>query len=186
MLTDSERAQLLSVARAAVGAAARREKKIHLPAARGALGQPRGAFVTLRIGGELRGCIGYVEATDPLLEVVARAATKAAREDPRFEPVSAAEVEHLEIEISAMSRVTPLPDPADIRLGVHGLIIELGGNRGLLLPQVPLEYGWTREEFLSHTARKAGLPASAWRDPLAKLFWFEAEVFDEHGVHDAG
>ena len=186
MLTDSERVQLLSVARAAVGAAARKEKKLALPAARGALAEHRGAFVTLHMEGELRGCIGYVEAAEPLVEVVARAAAKAAREDPRFDPVSAAEVDRLEIEISVMSPVTPVPDTAEIRLGVHGLIIELGGNRGLLLPQVPMEYGWTREEFLSHTARKAGLPASAWRDPLAKLFWFEAEVFDEHGVHHAG
>lgn len=177
---------MLGIARAAIGAAARREKKIVVPPVTGALAEPRGAFVTLHLQGELRGCIGYVEATDALMEVVARAAVKAATQDPRFAPVTADEAEGVEIEISVMTPVTPVTDPAAIRVGVHGLIIELGAQRGLLLPQVPVEYGWTREEFLSHTARKAGLPASAWRDPRAKLFWFEAEVFDEHGVHHGG
>jgi AmmeMemoRadiSam system protein A len=159
MLTDSERIKLLAVA--------------------------RGAFVTLHLRGELRGCIGYVEAEEALIEVVARAAVKAATQDPRFSPVGIEELEELEIEISAMTPVTPVTDPEKIRVGVHGLIVELGRKRGLLLPQVPEEYGWTREEFLGHTAEKAGLPMEAWRDPLAKLFWFEAEVFDRNGVHHA-
>jgi AmmeMemoRadiSam system protein A len=189
MLTYSERSALLAVARAAINGAARGDRAVKLPPSWGQLAEPRGAFVTLHQRGELRGCIGFIEASEPLIEVVARVAIKAAREDPRFTPVTAEEAETLEVEISVMSPLTPVKDPEEIRVGVHGLILELGAHRGLLLPQVPVEYGWTREQFLDQTARKAGLPPSAWRDPRAKLLRFEAEVFGEQSVkegHDGG
>jgi len=137
-----------------------------------------GAFVTLKINGGLRGCIGRVVGDLPLVETVSRMARSAAFEDPRFPPLSAGEFPRLEIEISILSPLTPCPDSDKIEVGRHGLLISKGGASGLLLPQVPVEWGWDRETFLAQCCRKAGLPSSAWKDQDARIFWFEAEVFD--------
>jgi hypothetical protein len=108
-------------------------------------------------------------------------AVAAAAEDPRFDPVAPGELPGLVFEISALTVPEPLPDPAAIEIGRHGLIASRGGRKGLLLPQVAPEWGWGREEFLSHTCLKAGLPADAWRHPGTLLEWFEAEVWSEAG-----
>jgi hypothetical protein len=136
-----------------------------------------GAFVTLKVGGRLRGCIGHVVGDRPLNETVARMAKSAAFQDPRFPPLSRGEFDNVDVEISILSPVVECPDPVKIEVGRHGLIIRKGSHQGLLLPQVAAEWGWDRETFLGHTAMKAGLPAEAWKDPEAKIFWFEAEVF---------
>lgn len=133
------------------------------------------AFVTLRRGDQLRGCIGHLEADRPLAEVVARAAVAAAFEDPRFPPVTAAELEDLAVEISVLGPMQPVRDPSTIEVGRHGLVVQSGRRRGLLLPQVAPEWGWDRETFLEQLCLKAGLPRGAWR--AAELFTFEAEVF---------
>jgi AmmeMemoRadiSam system protein A len=138
--------------------------------------------VTLRKDHELRGCIGYIESRFPLADVVGEVAVKAAFEDPRFPPLTVSELEEITIEVSVLSPLQPVHDLEEIQVGVHGLLIELAGRRGLLLPQVASEYRWDRETFLENTARKAGLPRNAWKDPQAKIYLFSAEIAGEE-VH---
>jgi AmmeMemoRadiSam system protein A len=178
LFTAEQQQSLLTLARAALTAAVA-ERRVALPdAVDTAFHAPLGAFVTLTIDGELRGCIGYPEPLFPLYETIVRAAASAALQDPRFPPVSPRELPEINIEVSVLSPLAPIAAEA-VEVGTHGLVIERGTRRGLLLPQVPAEYGWTREEFLGYTCRKAGLPGDAWRDPDAKLFGFTAEVFGE-------
>lgn len=176
-LTSDERMLLLGAARQAIGA--------HLT------GQPRpdpdpdgrlrdrsaGAFVTIRHAAELRGCIGDPEG-GPLLDVVMHCAVAAASADPRFPAITLAEYPRLEIELSVLGQIEPVTDPAGIEVGRHGLIVARGYRRGLLLPQVAIEWGWDCDTFLAHTCLKAGLPQDAWRRG-AEVFRFEAEVFGE-------
>jgi AmmeMemoRadiSam system protein A len=140
-----------------------------------------GAFVTLHLGVELRGCIGSLETDRPVTEVVERCAASAAREDPRFLPVTPAELDALDIEVSVLGPLEPLDpvDPAGVEIGRHGLVVEQGSRRGLLLPQVATERGWDQETFLAQACAKAGLPADAWRHG-AHVCRFEALVFGEH------
>lgn len=140
-------------------------------------GRELGAFVTLKRHGQLRGCIGNIVGQGPLYLTVWSMARAAAFEDPRFPPLSAAELADLEVEISVMGPLEPCPDPSLVEVGRHGLIMRQGARQGLLLPQVAVEWGWDREQFLAHTCRKAGLPAQAWRDPSTQIYWFEAVVF---------
>lgn len=161
-LTEDEGRRLLGIARQAIEAAVLERRQPDVEGYSGNLAEPGGAFVTLRREGELRGCIGHVEADEPLARTVANCAASAALYDPRFPPVSSAEVPHIHIEISVLSPLTDIA-PDAIELGRHGLMISSGFHRGLLLPQVPLEWGWDREEFLDQTCVKAGLPANAWR-----------------------
>ena len=137
-----------------------------------------GAFVTLRIGGDLRGCIGYPHAELPLVEVVQRCAVSAAIADPRFPALQAAEFGDVSLEISVLGPLEPVGDISEVTAGRHGLVVEHEGRRGLLLPQVATEWGWDAEEFASQTCVKAGLPRDAWRNG-AQLYKFEAEVFGE-------
>jgi len=177
-LTDAERQLLLRAARESI-AAHFHARQPPLPATTGALAGHRGAFVTLHGGdGELRGCVGLMRSDGPLLETVARMAVAAAIEDRRFEPVTRAELDHLSIEVSALSPLQPIR-PEDVEVGRHGLLIGQGGRRGVLLPQVPEAHGWDRETFLAQTCRKAGLPDDAWKKPGVELLAFTAEVFRE-------
>ncbi|HTL42911.1 MAG TPA: AmmeMemoRadiSam system protein A [Vicinamibacterales bacterium] len=172
------RAALLAIARGAVEDAV--ERRPPRAAAASDLPEASGAFVTLKKDGELRGCIGTLECRRPLGDEIARVAVSAAREDPRFPPVTAAELPALSVEVSVLGPLEPI-DPADpdaIVIGRHGLVVEQGWRRGLLLPQVAPEWGWDREEFLAHTCRKAGLPIDAWRHG-AHVYRFEADVFGE-------
>jgi AmmeMemoRadiSam system protein A len=141
--------------------------------------RPRGAFVSLkrRGGGELRGCVGRAAATEPLLALVARLAVAAASEDPRFEPVTFEELPSLSVQVSVLGPLLPV-QPAEVQVGLHGLLVSHLGRQGLLLPQVPWQQGWDRELFLDWTCRKAGLPADAWQQG-ATVYRFEAEVFGE-------
>jgi AmmeMemoRadiSam system protein A len=141
------------------------------------LAQPRGAFTTLHLGGRLRGCIGYVLPSGPLYETVAETARAAAFDDPRFEAVTEEEAPYLKIEISVLSVPQPIR-AEDVVIGKHGLIVSSGARRGLLLPQVPLEWSWDRETFLAQTCMKAGLPPNAW-ERGASIQAFTAEVFGE-------
>jgi AmmeMemoRadiSam system protein A len=137
-----------------------------------------GGFVTLHLNGNLRGCVGTVGATQPISRVVGDCAVAACSADPRFEPVGPAELEGLEIEISLLGPLEPVTAPDQIEVGRHGLVVEQGSRRGLLLPQVASEWKWDRETFLAHTCQKAGLARDAWKSG-AKVFRFEAEVFAE-------
>ena len=144
------------------------------------LAEMRGAFTTLHLNGKLRGCIGYVVPTQSLYRSVAETAQAAAFDDPRFLPVTAEEVAGLQIEISVLSPLRAI-DPKDVVVGKHGLIISEGSRKGLLLPQVPLEWGWDRETFLAQTCQKAGLAPDAWRQD-AEIQAFTAEVFGDGRV----
>jgi uncharacterized protein len=167
MLSKETKRELLRIARGAIEAALKHSSAAMPATVNEQLLQPCGAFVTLRIGHELRGCIGYIESLRPLDEVVAEVAPKAALEDPRFFPLSLAELEHVAIEISVLSPLRPI------------LLLELGLNRGLLLPQVATEYHMDRLAFLNATARKAGLADHAWREAEAKIYIFTADIIEE-------
>lgn len=136
-----------------------------------------GAFVTLKLGGSLRGCIGNVRGTGELYRTVWDMARSAAFEDPRFPPLTPGEFEAVEYEISVLGPIESCPDPGLVEVGRHGLIMSRDGRSGLLLPQVPVEWGWDRETFLAQTCVKAGLPRDAWREPATTILWFEAVIF---------
>jgi AmmeMemoRadiSam system protein B/AmmeMemoRadiSam system protein A len=140
---------------------------------------PCGAFVTLTESGNLRGCIGYVLAVAPLYRAVSEMAVNAAVRDPRFRPVQWTELKDIAIEISVLSPLSPCTDFRKVKVGKHGLLIRQGGRSGLLLPQVPVEWGWDRDEFLRQVCHKAGLPPDAYKAADAELFTFTAEVFHE-------
>jgi hypothetical protein len=183
-LSAEERATLLALARRALEAHVLAGKELVTTgvALTDALKQKRGAFVTLEVDGSLRGCIGYVEAMKPLWQTVVENAVNAAVSDPRFPAVTAAEVPAIHIEISAMTPLRQIRDVSEIQVGKHGLMMTRGWCRGLLLPQVATEYGWTRDEFLRHTCVKAGLPPDAWKDPQTRIEIFSADVFGEDEV----
>ncbi len=143
----------------------------------GALDEPRGAFVTIHAAGALRGCLGRLTSSC-LAAVVADLAAAVAHSDPRFVPVSAGELPHLDLEISVLGPEREVSRLDDIEIGRHGLIVEQGLRRGLLLPQVASAHGWDRTTFVEQTCVKAGLPADAWRHG-ARILCFEAEVFAE-------
>lgn len=140
--------------------------------------EKRGVFVTLHKDDNLRGCIGYPLPIKPLLEAVVDNAVSAALEDPRFPPVGPDEVDGLEIEISILSVPQEVSGPDQVEVGRDGIIISKGFARGLLLPQVPVEQGWSRDEFLSYGCQKAGLPADEWKKGV-KIETFQASVFGE-------
>lgn len=178
-LEAGDRAALLQIARAAVEAELRCQSAFALPAdLPGRLQEHAGAFVSLHAAEGLRGCIGYVEPRWPLAETVARAAGAAATRDRRFAPLLAAELVALQVEVSVLSAAVPVI-AAQIEIGVHGLILECAQRCGLLLPQVPLLYGWDVETYLEHLCGKAGLPAGSWRRDDARLLAFTAHVFSE-------
>jgi AmmeMemoRadiSam system protein A len=143
-----------------------------------ALEERRGVFVTLHRNGELRGCIGYPLPVKPLGEAVVEMAKAAAFEDPRFPPLEVGELEEIDIEISVLTVPEAVKDPQQVEVGRDGIIISKGWNRGLLLPQVPVEQGWNRDQFLSHGCLKAGLPSDEWRRSV-QIETFQAEVFGE-------
>jgi AmmeMemoRadiSam system protein A len=136
----------------------------------------QGIFVTVRVHGALRGCIGFVELRDSLPVQLREAARRAATADHRFMPVNASELPALTFDITLLGPLERLESPLDFTIGTHGLVIEASGRRGLLLPQVPLEYGWDREQFLEALCQKALLPAASWNRPDTALFRFEGHV----------
>jgi AmmeMemoRadiSam system protein A len=179
-LTEAERKTLLETARRSI--AARFEgRRLQAPEATPALRTPCGAFVTLKIQGSLRGCIGHITAAAPLIETVRDMALASAFDDPRFPPLTREELDRATIEVSALSPFRRARDTTEIQVGTHGILVRRTGRSGLLLPQVATEQGWDREEFLVHTCRKAGLPDDAWRDPETVIEIFSAIVFGEEG-----
>ena len=137
-----------------------------------------GAFVTLSINSNLRGCIGHFTGIGSLGRTIQSMASEAAFADPRFTPLSKEELKFVDIEISVLSPMLPI-NPEDVRPGIHGLYIRQGTRAGTLLPQVASEYGWSREEFLAHTCLKAGLPSDAYLGTTTEIFAYTAEVFNE-------
>ncbi len=176
-LNDDEKRTLHEIARQSIRSRCRGEPMPEFSSDSARLMEKTGAFVCLHKGEELRGCIGMIEAKAPLLETVKQMAVQAAFSDPRFCSVQEEELRDLDIEISVLTPLQPVKDPDEIEIGRHGLYIRKGHHSGLLLPQVASERGWSTEEFLRWTCRKAGLPEQAWKDPDAELFLFSADVF---------
>lgn len=180
MLDGNQRSQLLQIARESIAAVfAGRTPEVRAENVDEALRRPAGAFVTLTLEGDLRGCIGSIHPVAPLAEAVAMSALNAAFRDPRFAPLSRAEFARVAIEISVMGPIEPVGRIEEIEPGRDGLIVTRGRSSGLLLPQVATEYGWDRETFLRQTSVKAGLAPEGWRLPDCRIERFAAEVFGE-------
>lgn len=179
LLGGGEREALLRFARASILAALTGGPKPDPPKGPG-FESKAGAFVTLRRSADtaLRGCIGFVRADRPLVDVVADVAVAAALRDDRFDPVTADELESLDVEISVLGPTFRVR-PHEVVVGEMGLRVRARGRQGLLLPQVPQEHGWDRDTFLDRTCVKAGLPPSAWRDPSTQIEAFRCVVFGE-------
>lgn len=177
-LTPEEQRTCLRLAREALERYFKTGERLRSPVRSGPLKEKRGAFVTLTVDGDLRGCIGYPLPVKPLDETIVEMALAAATQDTRFEPLSANELKKLKIEISVLGLPEPVSDPKAIEVGCHGIIVSKGFYKGLLLPQVPVEHGWDRETYLCHGCLKAGLPPDEWKKG-AKLESFTAQVFSE-------
>jgi AmmeMemoRadiSam system protein A len=176
MLSEGDKNRLKQIASETVESWVRRGEKKEFDPPAGVLAEKGGAFVTLRHGGLLRGCIGLVEAIQPLWLTVRDMAVSASSRDPRFPPIREEELEGLDIEISVLSPLFPFEEPEDVNVGEHGLLIRKGHRSGLLLPQVAVEHGWDRETFLDQTCLKAGLPPGCWADRDTEILGFTAEV----------
>lgn len=192
MLSDEEGEFLLKLARKSINSYIKDKKIISPPhETPESLKETMGAFVTLnkkgsnRGKGELRGCIGYCEPIKPLVNAVIEVAISAATSDPRFPPVKESEMDEINLEISVLSKPklveveNPQEYPNKIKVGVDGLIVEKSFYKGLLLPQVPVEWNWDEEEFLCNTCMKAGLPSDCWYDSDTQIFNFQAQIFHE-------
>jgi uncharacterized protein len=178
-LDSTQRARLLRLARRSLETLVAGETLPQdEPDAGSVLARQDGVFVTLKRGGQLRGCIGKITSDTSLTRSVANLARSAAREDPRFPPLAAEELPQLHIEVTVLSPLEPISGPQDVVVGQHGLVAQRGFNRGLLLPQVATEQRWDAHTFVEQTCLKAGLPTDAWREG-GELFRFEAVFFGE-------
>ncbi len=178
MLTQTQKSELLSMARKSIRDYLKSGERQKIQTNDPLFLEKRGAFVTLKKGKMLRGCIGRVVADEPLIKVICDMAIEAATGDPRFPSVSESELDSLDIEISVMSPIKQITDISKIKIGTHGIIIRKGFASGLLLPQVATEYKWNTEQFLEQTCIKAHLNPDEWKKG-AKIFIFSAEVFGE-------
>ncbi|HMD43974.1 MAG TPA: AmmeMemoRadiSam system protein A [Candidatus Acidoferrum sp.] len=174
-LSKQERTEILQLARESLREAICHKRQILTVPDTGIFGLRRGAFVSLHLDGKLRGCIGIVEPAETLGRTIAECAVSAAREDPRFAPLRPEETENVQIEVSVLTPPAPIA-AEDVSIGEHGLLIEQGARRGLLLPQVAVEHGLDRERFLQETCRKAGLPLDAWKSKETRIFGFRCEI----------
>lgn len=179
--TQEERKLLLTTAHESILSLLEgRETELFVASAH--LAEPRGVFTTIYRNGDLRGCVGYPAPVLPLYRAVMETARAAASDDPRFAPVGLDEARGLQVSISVLSPLAAIR-AEDVTVGRHGLVISYRGQRGLLLPQVPVEHGWDRTTFLEQTCLKAGLPAGAWRTG-AQIEAFTAEVFSDVSTGD--
>jgi uncharacterized protein (TIGR00296 family) len=186
MLTPEEGRTAVHLARSTIEKAVNGERMV-LPGLPPVFLQRRGVFVTIKRQGNLRGCIGLPYPIRPLGDAIVEAAVSAALEDPRFPPVSQRELDGLDLEVTVLTEPQTLDCPPERRpdcvvVGKHGLIVSGLGTGGLLLPQVPTEYGWTSKEFLDQTCVKAGLPVGCWRRDDVAVLTFEGQIFDEKAV----
>jgi AmmeMemoRadiSam system protein A len=176
-LNAAQQQRLLTLARSALQRYLTTGERLEVRESDPALLRPAATFVTLRVRGQLRGCIGTTEPQAPLCQAVRDNAIAAGCYDPRFRPVARAELNDLEIEISVLSPLRKVRSADEIRLPQHGVVVMAGSRRGVFLPQVATETGWSREEFLNHLcADKAGLSPDAWRRG-ASLYVFTVQAF---------
>ena len=182
-LNKEEKKKLMSIAKASILEAVTGEGQADVQVSETRLKENCGAFVTIKKHGQLRGCIGYIQAVKPLHETVKDVAKSAAINDYRFSPVSKGELGDIELEISVLTPLKRISDVKEIEVGKHGLVMKRGFNSGLLLPQVPTEYNWDKQTFLEHTCLKAGLSKDSWKDESTEIYIFSAEVFSEKDLH---
>jgi hypothetical protein len=179
-LTSSDKKTLLELARQSIADGLKgKSPELEASKYKGILTEKRGAFVTLTIDGDLRGCIGYIRAVKPLYETIAEMAAQAAFHDPRFTPLTAKEFAKIQVEISVLTPMILVADPGEIQVGRDGLFIVKGYASGLLLPQVAVDYGWDRNTFLDQTCLKAGLPPGTWKQKDTEIYKFQADIFGE-------
>ena len=177
-LTPDEEKGCLRLARQALTHYFKTGSSLRTPVKEGVLKEKRGAFVTLTVAGDLRGCIGYPLPVKPLDETIIEMAVAVASQDTRFAPLASEEMDRLRVEVSVLGLPEPIASPTDVEVGRHGIIVSKGFNRGLLLPQVPVEHAWDRETYLLHGCLKAGLGPDEWKKG-AKIEVFTAQVFSE-------
>lgn len=178
-LTENEKSALLSIARKAVETCVRTGQTYIEPREEMALNVRSGCFVTIKQNGRLRGCIGNFQSENPLFREVAEMAVASATKDPRFYPMKEDDLSNFVLEISVLSPLRKIEDTAEIEVGRHGIYLEKGFYRGVLLPQVAIEHRWDRETFLKQTCLKAGLPTDSWKAEDAEIYVFSAQVFGE-------
>lgn len=176
-LTDKEKSVLLSIARNAIETFVKTGKKYVEPREEKALNMRNGCFVTLKQKGQLRGCIGSFQSELPLFKEVAEMAVASASKDPRFYPMKESDLEDFQLEITVLSPLHKIEDIEEIEVGKHGIYLEKGYYRGVLLPQVAVEHGWDRTTFLKQTCLKAGLPTNSWQADDAEIYIFSGQVF---------
>lgn len=186
MLSDDEGKFLVKLARSAIETYLTDGKIINVSEdVKPTLKEEMGAFVTLNRDGNLRGCIGYPEPVKPLAQAVIEVAIAAATEDPRFPQITPSEMNQIQVEVSVLTKpvLIQVQKPSEylekIEVGRDGLIVEMGIYRGLLLPQVPVEWKWDIEEFLANTCMKAGLSPDCWLQKGLKLYSFQSQIFEE-------
>ena len=178
MLKAEEKRELLKIARDAVESLS--DLAIHGNSDRTVEESSRpGLFVTIRLNGKLRGCVGQIQTSRPLAETVGDLAKKAAFEDPRFPPMTPSEIRNASFEVSILTELQPLNSIEDIEVGVHGVAVESGHHKGLLLPQVACEFGWDRQQLISALLQKANLQQSAIADPSTRFSVFHTEHLKE-------
>ena len=178
-LTAREKKALLDIVKTAIAAKVNNKEMPELSVDSETLKEKRGAFVSLKKHGHLRGCIGYIKPVKALGETVQEMAIAAAFHDPRFPSLKRDEVQDLTFEISVLSPLKRIKDINEIEIGKHGLYVVRGYQSGLLLPQVAIEYKWDRETFLHETCYKAGLPTQAWMDRETEIYIFSADYFGD-------
>lgn len=177
-LNNDQRMFLLDLARRAIEFYLERREPLEEKSGEPLLREKRGAFVTLKVDNELRGCIGYPLPHKSLIETVIDCAIAAATQDFRFPSIKKEELLRLAIEISVLTLPRKIEDVSEIKIGEHGIIISKGPHKGLLLPQVPVEWEWDLETYLNHGCLKAGLPENEWKKD-ATIEIFSAQVFSE-------
>ncbi|MGR3176750.1 MAG: AmmeMemoRadiSam system protein A [Candidatus Anammoxibacter sp.] len=184
-MDDNSKKELLGIARKSVENVVNKQPSCEFRTDNPVLQEKLGVFVTLKNSGRLRGCLGHFTSDIPLYKLVAKTAASSATEDPRFssDPIIHSEIKDLDIEISVLSSLEKMDNPLDIELGVHGIYIKKGSYTGCFLPQVAVETGWSKKEFLSQCCReKAGLPLGAWKEKDVDVFVFTADIFNEKDI----
>lgn len=178
VLSTEQQKFLLDAARRAIKHYLDTKKTLKLGTEDAVLREERGAFVTLKVDEKLRGCIGYPIPHKPLIETIIDCAVAAASQDFRFASIGSEELGRMKAEISVLTLPRTIEDVAEIKIGEHGIIISKGMSKGLLLPQVPVEWGWDLETYLTHGCLKAGLPEDAWKKGT-KIEIFSAQIFSD-------
>jgi len=179
LLNKKQQGFLLNLARKAIKQYLEKGKTLKIQTIDEKFKEKRGTFVTLKVNDQLRGCIGYPLPYKPLYETIIEVAISAATQDFRFQPLSLDELKETKIEISVLSLPKPVKSIQEIEVGRHGIIISKGFSKGLLLPQVPVEYNWDLETYLSHSCLKAGLDENEWKRGDCSIEIFSAQVFSE-------